>query len=99
MHRGDPESDAAPDGELLMEEEGEWMVALKAALVPRPPRLGETGGQPKGRQRGSQAYPRAAADQRGPEEAGAGPGEGDSSPHRGRGRRPRGCCREEASPP
>ena len=44
------ESDAALDGELLMEEDGEWMVALKAALEPGPPRLGETGGQPKGQQ-------------------------------------------------
>ena len=44
------ESDTALDGELLMEGEGEWMVALKEALAPRPPRLVETGGPPKGRQ-------------------------------------------------
>ena len=42
-----PESDTALNGKLLMEEDGEWMVALKAALAPQ---LGETGGQPKGRQ-------------------------------------------------
>ena len=36
-----------------MEEDSEWMVALKVALAPRPPRLpgpGETGSQLKGRQ-------------------------------------------------
>ena len=46
-----PERAVALDGDLLMEEDGKWMVALKAALAPRPPRRGETGGQPKGRQR------------------------------------------------
>ena len=35
-----PKKDAALDGELLMEEDGEWRVALKAALAPRPPRRG-----------------------------------------------------------
>ena len=44
------EGDAAFDGDLLMEEDGEWMVALKAVLAPRPPRPAETGGPPKGRQ-------------------------------------------------
>ena len=29
-----PEGAAALDGDLLREEDGEWMVALKAALVP-----------------------------------------------------------------
>ena len=38
-----------------MEEDGEWMVALKEALALRPPRPGETGGQPKGRQRATKA--------------------------------------------
>ena len=46
-----PEGATALEGDLLMEEDGEWMVALKAALAPRPPRPGETGGPPKGRQR------------------------------------------------
>ena len=33
-----------------MEEDSEWLVALKVALVPQPPGPGETGSQPKGRQ-------------------------------------------------
>ena len=40
-----------------------------------------------------------AADQGEPEETRAGTGEGDSGPHRGRGRHPRCYHREEASPP
>ena len=46
-----PEEANALEGDLLMEEDSEWMVALKAALAPRPPRPGETGGPLKGRQR------------------------------------------------
>ena len=45
---GSPEGDAALNGDLLMEEDCEWMVALGAALAPRPPQLAGTGGQPKG---------------------------------------------------
>ena len=45
-----PEGDAAFDGDLLMEEDGEWMVALKAALAHQPPRPAETGGPPKGKE-------------------------------------------------
>ena len=47
-----PEGTAALDGDLLMEEDGEWMVALKEALAPQP---GETGSQPKDRQRATKA--------------------------------------------
>ena len=46
-----PEGAAALKGELLMEEDVEWMVALKAALATQHPQPGETGGQPKGWQR------------------------------------------------
>ena len=44
------EGDAALDGDLLMEEDGEWMVALKAALALGLPQPAETDSQPKGRQ-------------------------------------------------
>ena len=50
-----PEGTAALDGDLLMEEDGEWMVALKEALAPWLPRPGETGSQPKDRQRATKA--------------------------------------------
>ena len=68
-----PESDTTLDRDLLMEEDGEWRVALKAALALRLLRLAETGGQPKGRQgapkpiqgppptKGGQKKPRPAA--------------------------------------
>ena len=42
-----PYGTAALDGDLPMEEEGEWLVALKEALALRRPRPGETGSQPK----------------------------------------------------
>ena len=45
-----PEGDTALDVDLLMEEDGEWMVALKEALAPMPPRPGERGGPWKGQQ-------------------------------------------------
>ena len=38
-----------------MEEEGEWLVALKEALALRRPRPGETGSQPKDWQRATKA--------------------------------------------
>ena len=80
-----------------MEEDGEWMVALKEALAPL---LGGDGKPAEGSAEGHQSCPRAAVDQGGPdEEAGAGRGEGDHGPHRGRGHRPRVRCREEASLP
>ena len=47
-----PKGTAALDGDLPMEEEGEWLVALKEALAPRP---GETGSQPKDQQRATKA--------------------------------------------
>ena len=94
-----PEGAAALNGDLLMEEDGEWMVALKEALAPRPAVAGGDGGPAKGPAEGHQSRPRAAADQRGPEEAGASRGEGDRGPHRGRGRHPGVRRQEETSPP
>ena len=47
---------------------------------------GGDGKPAEGPAEGYKSRPRAAANQEGPEEAGASRGEGDSSPHRGRGR-------------
>ena len=72
-----PEGAAALNGDLLMEEDGEWMVALKEALAPRP---GETGGQPKGRQRATKAVqgsPPTRGGQKKPEQAA---GKGTAAP-------------------
>ena len=92
MQGEQPGGAAGRDEDLLMEEEGEWMVALKEALAPPPLGPGETGSRPKDRQR-------AATDQEWPEEARASRGKGDSRPHRSRGRRPGVCCRGETQPP
>ena len=81
-----------------MEEDGEWMVALKAALAPQPPRPGETGDQPKGRQRVPKPI-QGSPPTKGDQEAGASRRAGDSGPHRGRGHRPGVRGREEATPP
>ena len=73
-----PEGAAALNGYLLMEEDGKWMVVLKEALAPRPPRPGETGGQPKGQQRATKAVhgpPPTRGGQKKPEPA-AGKGTG-----------------------
>ena len=54
-------------GDLLEEEDGEWLLALKAALAPPPPRLEGTGGPPPGRQgapKPIQGPPPAKGDQR-----------------------------------
>ena len=91
------EGAAALDGDLLMEEDGEWMIALKAALAPQPPRSGEAGGQPKGWQRATQPIqgpPPTEGGQKKP-----GPAAGRGQRHRGRGHRPGAHCREETSPP
>ena len=72
-----PEGAAALNGDLLTEEDGEWMVALKEALAPQ---LGETGGQPKGRQRATKAIqgpPPARGGQKKPEPAA---GKGTAAP-------------------
>ena len=75
-----PESDAALDGELLMEEDGEWMVALKAALEPGPPRLGETGGQPKGQQGAPKPIQGPPPTKGGQKKPGPAPGKGTAVP-------------------
>ena len=75
-----PEGDAALDRDLLMEEDSEWMVALKAALAPRPPGPAEMGGQPKGRQgapKPVQGPPPTKGSQKKP---GLAPGKGTAAP-------------------
>ena len=54
MGRGCPEESREGGltitGDLLEEDDGEWLVALKAAIVPPPPRLEGAGGPLPGRQ-------------------------------------------------
>ena len=94
--------DTATAGDLLEEEDWEWLTALGAAIAPPPPRPGGTVDRPPGRQgapKSIQGPPGAATGHRPPEESGAGAGEGGSSPQGRRGRHQRGHRRKEASPP
>ena len=54
MGRGCPEESLEGDltlaGDLLREEDGAWLVALKAAIVPPPPRLEGARGLPPSQQ-------------------------------------------------
>ena len=54
MGRGCPEEslegNTALSGDLLGEEDCEWLAALGAAIAPRQPRLEGAGGQPLGQQ-------------------------------------------------
>ena len=75
-----PEGDVALNGDLLMEEDGEWMVALKAALALRPLRPGETGGQPKGRQRAAKPTQGPPPTKGGQKKPGPAAGKGTAAP-------------------
>ena len=72
-----PEGATALEGDLLMEEDGEWMVALKAALAPRP---GETGGPPKGRQRDAKPIQGPPLTKGGQKKPGPAAGKGTAAP-------------------
>ena len=83
MGRGCPEEslegDTALAGDLLGEEDCEWVAALGAAIAPPPPRLEGAGGRPLGWQgapKPIQGLPPAKGDQRKPGQ------------HRGRGQWP-----------
>ena len=77
------EGDPTLAGDLLGEEDGEWLVALRAAIAPPPPRLEGAGGLPPGRQgapKPIQGPPPAKGDQRKP---GPAPGKGAVAPKAG----------------
>ena len=87
MGRGCPEEslegDTALAGDLLGEEDCEWLAALGAAIAPPPPRLEGAGGQPPGRQgapKPTQGPPPDKGDQRKP---GPAPGKGAGAPKAG----------------
>ena len=75
-----PEGATTLEGDLLMEENGKWRVALKAALAPQLLRPGETGGPPKGRQRGAKAIQRLPPTNGGPKKPGPAAGKGKVAP-------------------
>ena len=87
MGRGCPkeslEGDTALAGDLLEEENWEWLAALGAAIVPPPLRPEGARGQPPGRQgapKPIQGPPPAKGDQRKP---GPAPGKGTVAPKAG----------------
>ena len=87
MGRGCPEEslegDTALAGDLLGEEDCEWVAALGAAMAPLPPRLEGARGRPPGRKGAPQPIqgpPPAKGDQRKP---GPAPGKGAVAPKAG----------------
>ena len=87
MGRGFPkeslEGDTALAGDLLGEEDCEWLAALGAAIAAPPLRLEGAGGRPPGRQGATkpiQGPPPAKGDQRKP---GPAPGKGAVAPKAG----------------
>ena len=82
--------DTATAGDLLEEEDWEWLTALGAAIAPPPPRPAGTRGQPPGRQEAPKSIQGPPPVKGCPEEPRVGTGEGRSGPQSGRGRHPRG---------
>ena len=77
-----PSGTARLDEDLLMEEDGELMVALKEALGPRPPRPGETGSWPKDRQRAAKAAQGPPPTRKGQKKPEPAAGKGTAAPTR-----------------
>ena len=74
------EGDAALAGDLLMEEDCEWVAALGAALAPPPPWLAGTGGQQPSRQGAPKPAQGPPPTKGGQKKPGLAPGKGTAAP-------------------
>ena len=93
------EDDTATTGDLLEEEDWEWLTALGAAIAPPPPRPGGTVGRqpgPQGTPKPVQGPPLAKGDQR---NRGSAPGKGAVAPKTGEAATQGAPAGGEASPP